>query len=228
MTLDCNISNIIIMPAKNIVKKYIENGYYHIYNRGVEKRIIFKDKEDYSVFLHYLKLYLSTPEELHKNKIKKRRPDKYIKKNLSEEVILLSFVLMPNHFHLLVKQQTKDGITKLMRRLITAYVMYFNKKQDRIGPLFQSAYKAALIDKEEYLLHITRYIHLNPKKNLKNYSSYPYYLGDKHASWIKPDLVLEYFKETKKQNNSVNSYQQFVEDYKFDSEKYLADLILES
>ena len=126
------------MPARNIVKQYIENGFYHIYNRGVEKRIIFNEKEDYLVFLHYIKVYLSSIEELKKDKIMVKRLDKYIHNNLSKEINLISFVLMPNHIHLVVQQLTKDGIIKFMRRLTTAYVMFFNKKYNRVGTLFQS------------------------------------------------------------------------------------------
>lgn len=230
MTSDDYNNNNYLMPARNIIKQYIENGFYHIYNRGVEKRIIFIDEEDYSVFLHYIKIYLSPVEELKMNKNKVKRLDKYVNKNLSQEINLLSFVLMPNHIHLVVQQSTKDGIIKFMRRLTTAYVMYFNKKYNRIGTLFQSAYKAVLIDKDEYLLHLTRYIHLNPGKEkiAKGYSSYPYYLGEKSASWIKPDFVINYFKSAKKQINQLNSYQNFVEDYKFDTVNYLGELTLES
>ena len=107
------------MPAKNVVKTYVENGYYHIYNRGVEKRDIFLDDQDYSVFLHFLKQYLSPPQPkgtfltmtgLHLVRPRPVHP-------LHNEIDLLAHCLMPNHFHLLLKQKTPDGMIKLLRRL---------------------------------------------------------------------------------------------------------------
>lgn len=221
------------MPSKNTVKFYAENCYYHLYNRGVEKRNIFLDKEDCSVFLRFLKMYLSPPEELKNLSRTGLRFDKLLRTNMYGEIELVAFSLMPNHFHLLVKQVSKDGITKFTTRLMTAYVMYFNKKYDRVGPLFQGTYKGALILDDSYILHLTRYIHLNPYKlvqdkiDFKEFTSYLYFLGKKHASWIKPELILGYF--TTNKEKSYNSYLDFVENYKDISlsEDILGDLILE-
>jgi putative transposase len=213
------------MPRKNSLKLYIENGYYHTYNRGVEKRKIFMDEDDYNTFLHLLKYYLSPVNQgiahpsanLASYKILRPRP----LINLSGEVGLLAFCLMPNHFHLLLKQTTKDGMTKLLRSLSTTYSMYFNKKYDRVGHLFQGPYKAVVIDNDSYILHLSRYIHLNPTEltgvtpvNYK-YSSYQYYLGNKKADWVKPDFILKYFNSSKTLPflNNYPSYQKFVEKY---------------
>lgn len=222
------------MPAKNIVKDYVENGHYHIYNRGVEKRAIFLDEQDCTIFLHYLKLYLSPIEELKKLNLPGLRIWRFIRQNLSREVDLLSFALMPNHIHLQIKQKTTNGIVKLMRRLSTSYVMYFNRKYQRIGGLFQNTYKAALVQSDPYLLHLSRYIHLNPSKITSNtidfpeFSSYPYYLGHKTASWIKPQEILSYFKSAQSADlKDMLSYQSFVENYQTDSSKLLGPLILE-
>jgi putative transposase len=208
------------MPAKNSVKQFIENGYYHIYNRGVEKRVIFMDEQDYAVFLNYLKQYLdpslgSDP------------------KSLAKEINLLAFCLMPNQFHLLVKQNTINGMTKLIRVVCTKYVMYFNKKYARVGTLFQGKYKAVMIENDGYLLHLSRYIHLNPAYPGSDpkqyaYSSYPYYLGFKNAAWIKPQEILIFFKSAQKLNlKDCLSYESFVEDYKEDPEEILEELTLE-
>ena len=222
------------MPSKNIIKDYIEDGYYHIYNRGVEKRTIFLDEQDCIVFLHYLKLYLSPIEELKQLDLPGLRIAKFIRLNLSAEIDLLAFALMPNHIHLQIKQKTTDGIVKLMKRLATAYVMYFNKKYLRVGSLFQNTYKATLIETDEYLLHLYRYIHLNPAKithkiiNFKEFSSYPYYLGQKQASWIKPQEILSYFRSAQRKDlKDILSYQSFVENYKESSAEILGPLILE-
>lgn len=207
------------MPAKNSVKQFVENGYYHLYNRGVEKRNIFLDQQDYFVFLSYLKKYLDPTEGSDPHQ-------------LSQEVDLICFCLMPNHFHLMVKQYTKDGITKLIRAVSTSYVMYFNKKYNRIGTLFQGKYKAAIILNDLYLLHLSRYIHLNPSKGSDpltyKYSSYGYYLGKQTALWVKPQEVLGHFRSSRRPKPSdLLSYQSFVEDYSQDSKEILGDLVLE-
>ncbi len=205
------------MPARNTVKQFIENGHYHIYNRGVEKRDISLDEQDYVVFLGYLKKYLGSGSDPHQ---------------LSKEVDLLAFCLMPNHFHLLAKQYSINGITKFMRVLCTKYVMYFNKKYERVGTLFQGKYKAALVNEDEYLLHVSRYIHLNPwpgsDPRRYPYSSYDYYLGRKNATWVKPKQILEYFSVTDIIGPKSNfSYEKFVEDFKDESSDFLGTLTLE-
>ena len=219
------------MPAKNVIKNYIEDGYYHVYNRGVEKRTIFMDDSDCKIFLQYIMLYLSPIDEILNKYPDNVRIKKFSKLNLSQEIDLLCFALMPNHFHFLLKQKNKDGIIKFMRRLMTSYVVYFNKKYDRVGSLLQGRYKAVNIDKDEYLLHITRYIHLNPqdlvtKINFNNYSSYDYYLGEKQASWVKPMEILDYF-SLKTKNSRYKSYKTFIEDFTIDSNGILDNLILD-
>jgi len=224
------------MPSKNTVKIYLENGYYHVYNRGVEKREIFLDEQDCSVFLHYIRMYLSPIEELQKSIQPGTRALRFIPLNLSKEINLIAFALMPNHIHLQLKQISKDGIIKFMRRLSTGYAMYFNKKYKRVGPLFQGIYKAANIESDEYLLHLSRYIHLNSinlrkstkKINFLDFSSYPYYLGNKKASWIKADEVLGYFNNARKPSEKdILSYQSFVEDYRPDLSGIPEELTLE-
>ena len=110
--------------------------------------------------------------------------------------------------------------------------MYFNKRYERIGPLFQGRYKAKLITTDPYLLHLTRYIHRNPlehSNDLENaYSSYSEYLGKRNTKWIKPDIVLKFFnKKTILELKKINSYKQFVEDKKIDSEKVLGKLTID-
>lgn len=231
------------MPCKNSIKQYLENGYYHIYNRGVDKREIFLDDQDYLVFLHLLKFYLS-PQDI---KYQTNHPltevtgiipvRLHLLSTLPEEIDLIAYCLMPNHFHLLIKQLSKDGVTKLLRKVLTTYVMYFNRRHKRIGHLFQGIFKAVLVDNDSYLLHLSRYLHLNPCELTGmtpvnySYSSYQYYLGYKKAPWVKPDFVLNYFNssETLKMvlPKQVNSYQKFVEEYKINSQDFLGNLTLE-
>lgn len=182
------------MAAKNSRKIYVENGLYHLYNRGVERKVIFADAQDYAVFLKYLRKYLEPKNEkdLHKKlsdeKVGGPEKDKILKllrlNNFSQEIDLLAYCLMPNHFHFLVRQRTANGIDRFCNSLFTRYATYFNKKYLRVGRLFQDVYKAVLVDSEAYLLHLSRYIHRNPlelddktrRKHQETYSSLPEYL----------------------------------------------------
>jgi len=208
------------MPSKNTVKTYVPDGIYHIYNRGVEKRSIFVNDKDYRVFLNLLKLILTPEEELEDT-------DYITVKNKSESVELLSYCLMSNHFHLIIKQHDETGMTEFMRILSNAYVYYFNNRYKRVGSLFQGRYKAALIDKDEYLIHVSRYIHLNPLDTdspLEDYpySSYKHCLNiNKKPLWLNPSPILEQF-------NTVNEYKKFVEDQKTDSQQIIGSLSLDN
>lgn len=212
------------MPSRNIRKPYVENGFYHIYNRGVEKRTIFEDPQDYSVFFGYLKDALMPKDEkslyerlsdesldwMEKQKIKKMLS----LKNFFGEIDLLAYCLMPNHFHLLLKQSRARSIDNLTSSLMTRYAMYFNKKNSRTGPLFQGVYKAVLVESEAQLLHLSRYIHRNPlclnegRTHQKLYTSLPEYLLKRKTEWVKPGIILSYFSKT----NPRNSYLSFAEE----------------
>lgn len=207
------------MPSKNSTKIYVENGYYHLYNRGVDKRAVFLNKADCAIFLRFLKQYLSPKEDLPLILEKGERLDRFMRSNMYGEIELLAFALMPNHFHLLVKQTKVDGISKFMNRLCTSYVMYFNKKYERVGHLFQDQYKGILVTADNYILHLSRYIHLNPRKipnkeiNFEEFTSYSYYMEEKSARWLKPDFILDYFSGNLLSDKYDNSYRNFVEEY---------------
>ncbi|MFC1627395.1 transposase [Patescibacteria group bacterium] len=197
------------MPGKNIVKKYKPSTYYHVYNRGVAKQKIYLDEDDYKKFIGYLKLYL-TYFNLQGSTLKV--PPSRMLKNHTDEVKLISYCLMPNHFHLLLFQENIDSINYFMRSLGTKYAMHFNRRYKRVGPLFQGTYKAVEIETENQLIYLSRYIHRNPIDilptgiNLEGYkySSYGNYLGLFEQSWVKPDNILDYFKRS--------SYKEFVEE----------------
>ncbi len=153
------------MPAKNRIKIYQSNTYYHIYNRGIDKRVIFIDTQDYQMFIQSLVQYLTLVAPIIKSGFKSQKPSLVQHRktmNLSGEVKLCAYCLMPNHFHLIIRQETADGITKLMRRICTQYAMYFNKKYKRQGTLFENIYRAVIVPEDERLLLLSRYIHLNP------------------------------------------------------------------
>ncbi len=119
-----------------------------------------------------------------------------------------------------------------MQSLITRYVIYFNKRHKRVGSLFQGIYKATLINKDAYLLHLSRYIHLNPTEQFKDikkaYSSYLDFLEQRNTPWLKPDIILSFFNQEKLPFlQDINTYRNFVEDYQEDSQSILGDLTLE-
>lgn len=177
------------MPRKNVVKNYAPDNHYHVYGRGIDKRVTFLDDRDFRVFLSLLKQYLS-PED---------SQDKYGRpiKSLHGAVELNAFCLMPNHFHLLIYQFDQKGMQRLLQRLMTSYVMYFNKRHKRNGNLFYGSYRAVNIGTDEQLMHISGYIHLNPENTCRAeeypYSSYEYFSGKKNAQWIQPERVLGNF-----------------------------------
>ena len=219
-----------VMPIKNTIKIYLENGYYHIYNRGVEKRKIFQDEQDYAVFLNYLKEYLLPKDEKLLTNIlmdpvagwrEKAQAVKLLKlNNFSDEITLLAYCLMPNHFHFLIKQVSEMAIDQFMNSLGTRFTMFINKKYDRVGPLYQSKYKAVLVESDEQFLYLSGYIHRNFRPEglaskgralrswfLKQPSSLPEYLGERKTEWVHPEEILSFFSKT----NPKLSYQSFVE-----------------
>jgi putative transposase len=218
------------VAAKNSRKTYLENGYYHIYNRGVEKRIIFLDQQDYGVFLSYLKEYLLPKnekelyEQLSDPQISSREKDKILKalrmNNFAGEITLLAYCLMPNHFHFFVKQRSMGAIDSFMNSLALRYTMYFNRKYKRVGHLYQGVYKAVLIENESQFLHLSRYIHrqalrlqdlvLRDLRDLRESQpcSYLEYLGKRKTEWVYPEEILAYFSK----GNPKLSYENFVKE----------------
>ncbi len=176
--------------------RYFQKGsYYHVYNRGNRKQNIFLVRKDYKRFL-----------------------DKMLKYKSKFGVTIMCYCLMSNHFHFLLRQNTDIPITSFMLRLGTSYAKYFNIKYEQVGSLFQSRFRAKLIETDEYLLHLSRYIHRNPKEfllstpgvELLNYewSSYPYYVNkNTKDELIDSALILNYFAK----NNSSKDYKSFTE-----------------
>lgn len=181
------------MPTRNIVKIYTSDTYYHIYSRGVNKQAVFVDEADFAFFLSLLKRYLSS------NPAKRKKHSPY--RSFAGEMSLLAYCLMGNHFHLLVYQHENPlAIQQLMRRVMTSYSMYFNKRHNRVGPVFQSSYLGARITDDPYLYHISRYIHKNPANWFEYpFSSLRYYSGSATSGWIKTRPILDLFDNDSKQ-----------------------------
>lgn len=190
------------MPSPNTVKEYSAPAYYHIYNRGAGSRIIFVDDTDRQKFMSILERHLSLD-------LKENSYNVY-------DVELVAYCLMENHFHLLVYiPNIPRELTDFMKSVATAYSMYFNLRHKSSGHLFQGIYKASRIDNDPYLLHISRYIHLNPA----DYQTYPWsslkeYLGTRITSWINPNKVFDI---------TSQEYLEFLEDYE-DRKKLLKSI----
>ena len=183
------------------------NEIYHVFNRGVEKRDIYLSNRDYVRFLETLDHYLLPGRKL------SRKHKRGQKQHLETSTIeVLCYVLMPKHFHLLLKQKGDEGISNFMRKATNSYTKYFNIKNERVGPLFQGRFKAVRIGNDEQLLHVSRYIHLNPvvanlAANIRDYqwSSYSAYVGDEQNNLVSTQEVLAHFPSKEK-------YGQFVAD----------------
>lgn len=136
---------------------FARDEFYHLYNRGTEKRIIFQDKEDYEHFL-FLMYVCNTIKSIELRNIRE---------NFDREETLIDigvYCLMPNHFHILVREKIEGGISKFMHKLLTAYSMYFNKKYKRTGKLYEGVFKSTHANTDNYLKYLYSYIHLNPAK----------------------------------------------------------------
>lgn len=196
------------MPSPFVIRSFEENSYWHVFNRGVDKRKIFLDEDDFKIFKYYLYIYLSPIDAI--LKIYPQLPLRVQRNNLNDQADLIAYCLMPNHFHFLLGQKSKTAISKLMKQVSNAYTRFFNAKYDRVGSMMQGRFKAVRIKTDEQLVHVSRYIHLNPVsanlvKDLRYYkwSSYNGYINNLEDSFCKNDLIMKLF-------NSKNDYETFV------------------
>lgn len=186
-------------------------SYYHIYNRGVEKRQIFLDERHYKRFLQTLYYYhFSGPKPKLSQQFHFKIKDFYQNPKI---VDIICYCLMPNHFHLLIRQQTEGGIKEFMQKILNSYTKFFNVKNNRVGPLFQGTFKAVPIKTDFQLMHVSRYIHLNPYvsgliKDLEAYpySSYPEFIEIAQGQICNKKHIIDFFKD-------INDYKNFVSDH---------------
>lgn len=181
-----------------IPRDFDERFYYHIYNCGVEKRSTFINSRDLSRFVDAVNFYQFnqsirfTEFALLTNEAKQFYITENPQDESSQRIGIVSYCLMPNHFHFLLRQKNADGISRFMSEISDSYTRYFNLKYSRIGALFQGPYKSKEIRTEESFLQVSRYIHLNPlsssktnpAKNLK-LEDYPY---SSYQGWIEASL----------------------------------------
>jgi putative transposase len=203
------------MPGR--LTPLVEGEIYHIFNRGISHQPLFTGNREYQRALNGMCFYSFSSLPLKFSYFLKLSGEKRKKiinklsqgKKLAE---MICFCLMPNHFHFLLKQTAKDGIAKFMSNFQNSFTRYFNTRHKRIGPLFQGPFKAVRIETDDQLLHLSRYIHLNPYssyvvKNIKDlekyqWSSFLEYLG-KREGFCQKETVLSFYRELK-------DYQKFV------------------
>jgi REP element-mobilizing transposase RayT len=199
-------------------KIFAPNNYYHIYNRGNGRMVIFKDDEDRKFFILRLRENLfPKPQEgspLGGASIAAEAAHTpYLRKSLPPEAFcLICYCLMPNHLHLLIKQNGIILISKLIAKVCTGYSMYFNKKYKTVGHVFQDCFKSVLIGDDSQLLWTSAYIHNNPKtaglvSELKDYrwSSYLDYAGLRQGNLCNKNFILD-------MAGGQEAYKKFVED----------------
>jgi len=204
--------------------------YYHLYTRGVDKRPVFLDERDHWRFLMLLYVCNSKPTIHLSDYGQKDLADVFSVDRGETLVDIGAYCLMPNHFHLLIREKVEGGISLFMQKLLTAYTMYFNKKYTRRGSLFEGTFMARHVADDNYLRYLFAYIHLNPVKTidpdgwggkkianqslakefLQNYrfSSYQFYLGQTRVTdgVIQKNSFPEYFADFK-------NFKQFIDEW---------------
>ncbi len=191
------------MPYRKI--EFRASQTYHLYNRGVNRQPIFFCDENWGYFIKRLRHYFQP--------------------NVAD---ILAYCLMPNHYHLMVHMKTDDLGARVMHPFSVSYTKAINKQQGRVGPLFRGPFQAAWVDDDSYLLHLSRYIHLNPvtaglvaRPEDWVFSSYRDYIGLRNGTLPVTDEVLA-------QLPSRQAYREFVESYCEQENRVIEHLLLDS
>lgn len=219
----------VVMPSRYYRRIFIKGYYYHIYNRGANKKVVFRDAQDYQVFTDILAYYLGFPagkplsvlNRLEEGEVPKDLKNKVpnLDKTTKASVELCAYCLMPNHFHLLLSQKqepiSENSVSNLMRRLSITFAMYSRKKYDRSGTLFEGKFKNVFVGSDSQFLQLSRYIHRNPleiqgSEPLQNYdySSYKFYIGREEVpDWLNTKPIQAFFPKL----GTKTDYQKFVQ-----------------
>jgi len=194
------------MPPRKT--QFRKDHYYHIYNRGTNKENIFRKDDNYRFLLKQVKKY-----------------------TLRDLISVIAYCLMPNHYHFLLRQNSDILISKCIQAIFNSYTKAFNKMFSRSGTLFEGRFKSVLIDTDEYLVHLCRYIHRNPIDTLHplvnnltdwKYSNYLEWIGRRNGELVDKKLIRTYFPDEIKYQEFVleytpsKSYNKLLEQYLFD------------
>lgn len=188
-------------------RSFHQGNYYHIYNRGANRAPIFFSKENYFYFLRLIKKYA-----------------------LKYQITFIAYCLMPNHYHFLLRQDGDFPISKFINVLFNTYVQAVNHQRNRSGTLFEGRFKHKLVERDEYLIHLCRYIHANPVKaglvtQLEEwpYSNYLEWIDERPGTLIDHDFVDAYFPQRQTYTEFVLDYLRGVEGLPKDIQRYLFD-----
>ena len=213
------------MPYRNI--PFVSNQIYHVFNRSIASQPIFVDRRDYERVMELVNYYRFKKPPLrfsHYKRLSKEQKKEYENSfviNKSPMLEILAYCIMPNHVHFLLQPKINSAVSDFMRNLQNSYSKYFNTKRKRTGSLFQFMFKAVRMETDEQLIHVSRYIHLNPTtsylieaENLERYewSSFKDYVSDIQSN-VNKEMVLSHFK-------SEQDYRKFV----FDQIEYQREL----
>ena len=204
-------------------------NYYHVFNRGVNRTATFLDNRDHNQALFSMNYYRISKPPVKFSRLKslsetdRTRILANVLNSHDTLVDILCFVQMPNHFHFLLKQNQENGISKFISQFTNSYTRFFNTAHNRTGHLFQGQFKAVEIESEAQLIHVSRYIHLNPyvsnlvkKEELANYkwSSYPQYLSS-NPKLISASLIVGIFKSPQKYAEFVLNHADYARELEF-------------
>jgi len=198
------------MPSKYVVRDFTEGNVYHIYNKSLAPILLFQDDNDFQIFLYYLTIYTRPLE-----KVLEKYPNLPFRlryNNISSEIDILAYSLLPTHFHIVARLHTKEGISRLMKQLTNAYTYYYNRRHKRSGPLLQGRFRACSLDVEKELKYLVRYLDRLPQEegSTKDYLTYPYssfqeYNKDLEDTLTKQRLIRSFL-------TSPQNYIEFIKD----------------
>lgn len=198
---------------------FANDEIYHIFNRGIDRRTTFIDKRTFARAVETMAFYQYADLPMRFSKFSVLEKEKRLRvlrkiQDSKKAVKIIAYCFMPNHFHFLLKQKEDKGISRFAANFTNSYTKYFNVKNKRVGPLFQGLFKAVHIETDEQLIHVSRYIHLNPvsayiiePEELETYkwSSYPEYIGADVNNISDSSIVIKQF-------SSTHKYKEFVLD----------------
>jgi REP element-mobilizing transposase RayT len=199
------------MSIRNI--EFANGEFYHVFNRGVDKRNIFSNRSQQYFFFNRLQLLNTTDNSKYFNNQRNKHKDQEVNGSGEKLVSIVAYSLLPNHYHLLLKQEVDNGISQFMQRLGTSYTMFFNQQEKRSGSLFQGKFKATHLSGEYALPTVSAYVNLNhkhhgidPGKNLVKSSIFEYLDQEAGVSICNPSEIQNIITES----GGLSDYKSYI------------------